>query len=85
MASHGSSVFCLNLLPPESVDVRAAVDVISDAGDVARLIATEEGDEVGDVVDVASAAYRDLGDELRLTFACKRPAADVGFDEAGGD
>ncbi len=51
----------------------AAVDVVGDAGDVARLLPTEEGDEVGDVVDVAATADRDLGDERRLTFACKAP------------
>ena len=65
--------------------MRAAVDVVGDAGDVARLLATEEGDEIGDVMDVATAADWNLGDELRPALARKRPASDVGFDEAGCD
>jgi hypothetical protein len=48
-------------------------------------VTPEEGDEVGDIVDVAAAADRDLGDQLRLTLPRKRPAGDIGFDEARGD
>jgi len=65
--------------------VGAAVDVVGDAGDVARLLPTEEGDEVRDVVNVAAAADRDLRDELRLTLAGERAAGDVGFDESGSN
>src|SRR5687768_15562693 len=75
----------INPSPRASVDVRTAVDVVGDAGDVARLLAAEEGDEVSNVVDVAAPADRDLGDELRLTLARKRPASDIGFNKAGRD
>jgi hypothetical protein len=71
------------LRPRGSVDVRAAIGVVGDASDVARLLSAEKGDQVGDVVDVAAAADRDLGDELLLALAGKHPSADVGFDEAG--
>ena len=64
------------------MDVRAAVDVVSDAGDVARLLPAEIGDQVGNVGDVAAAANRDLGNQLCLTLARQCPAGDIGFDEA---
>jgi hypothetical protein len=66
------------------MDVRAAVDVVSDAGDVARLLPAEIGDQVGNVGDVAAAADRDLGNQLCLTLARQCPAGDIGFDEAWG-
>ena len=62
--------------------MRAAVDVVGDASDVARLLSAEKGDQVGDVIDMAATADRDLGDELLLALAGKHPSADVGFDEA---
>jgi RNA 3'-terminal phosphate cyclase len=60
------------------MDVRAAVHVVGDAGDVAGLLAAEEGDEVGNVVDVADAADRYLGDQLRLALALQGPCGDIG-------
>jgi hypothetical protein len=63
--------------------VRAAVDVVGDASDVARLLSAEKGDQVGDVIDVAAAADRDLGDELLLALAGKHPSADVGSMKPG--
>ena len=63
----------------------AAVDVVGDAGDVARLLPTEEGDEVRDVVNGPAAADRDLRDELRLTLARQALAGEVCFDEPRSD
>src|SRR5436309_11939703 len=51
--------------PRRSVDVRATVDVVGGAGDVAGLLAAQVGDEVGDVGDGADPADRGPGDELR--------------------
>src|SRR3954465_5487078 len=71
--------------PARSVDVRAAVDVVGGAGDVAGLLAAQVGDEVGDVAHPAVAADGDPGDELGLALALQRPAGDVGVDQPGGD
>ena len=66
------------------MDVRAAIDVVGDAGDVARLLAAEEGDEVGDVVDVAAAAGI-WATSCALRSPVSAPPLNVGFDEAGSD
>src|SRR5205085_12076128 len=68
-----------------SVDVGAAVDVVGGAGDVAGLLAAQEGDQVGDIVHVAVATHRDTGEELRLALALEGAAGDVGVDQAGGN
>src|SRR5712691_629560 len=56
------------LAPPGGANEldHAAVDDQDLAGDVARLVRHEEGDGVGDVVDRAEPAERDLPEELVL-------------------
>jgi hypothetical protein len=66
------------------VNVRAAVHVVGGPGDIAGLFAAQVRDQVGDVVDVAIAADRDSGDELRLPLALQGPTGDIGVDQAGG-
>src|SRR3954447_6807268 len=68
-----------------SVDVRAAVDVIGGAGDVAGLLPAQVRDEVGDVADPAVAADGDPGDERGLALALQGSAGDVGVDQPGSD
>src|SRR3954454_18676839 len=68
-----------------SVDVRAAVDVVGGAGDVAGFLSAQVGDEVGDVADLAVAADRDPGEQRGLALALEGSAGDVGVDQPGGD
>src|SRR5690349_2398861 len=66
-----------------SVDVRAAVDVVGGAGDVARLFAAQVGDQVGDVGGFAFAADRDPGEDLLFLLAGELARGDVGVDQSG--
>jgi hypothetical protein len=66
------------------VDVCAAVDVVGGAGDVARLLTAQVGDQVGDVGRATLAADRDPGEDLLLLLTSELARGDVGVDQARG-
>src|SRR4051794_17157694 len=61
-----------------SMDVRAAVDVVGDAGDVAGLFPAQVGDDIGDVVHIAGATDRDAGEQLGFALVIQLAGGDVG-------
>ena len=62
-----------------------AVHVVRGAGDVARLLAAQVGDQVGDVGRPALAAHRYPGEDLLLLLADQLAGGDVGVDQPGRD
>lgn len=66
-----------------SVDMGASVGVVGRAGDEAGFWSGREGDDVGNVVDAAHAARRDVGDHGFLAILGQVAGGDLGVDRAG--
>src|ERR1039457_345378 len=71
-------------VPRPVLHVHAAVDGEDVTGDVGGLFGDQELDGVGDVLGLAGAAQRNLGEVLRLHLFGQDPRH-IGFNVAGGD